>query len=161
MAHSVTAHKTMGLSALGIGLTLLLSTPLAQAGGGAGYGHSGWHGYRHAGIHVASFHGRHHGYRRHGYRHRHHGHHVGEVLGALVVGSVLTNLIDAAVRPRTTIVTERIYVEPVGTRVLYRDDAGWSRSRSRRDAMPARAVLESTPPTRYLGTWEEYRARRD
>lgn len=68
------------------------------------------------------------GYGQRNYRHyrsRHHSH-VGEVLGAIVAGAVITNLISDAVQPRTTVVERTVYSsDPYNTRYLGSEDDGY------------------------------------
>lgn len=129
-----------------------LLAPAAFAGG-HGYGHRGYthhNNYRNTVVHHSRYvsvrHNRHYrrppvrrynhqpyryaGYRysRPHYRHhysRHHSH-VGEVLGAVVAGAVITNLISAAVQPRTTVVERTVYrSDPYNTRYLGAYDDGY------------------------------------
>lgn len=54
-------------------------------------------------------------YDRYGYygpRHHRHHTHAGEVLGALVVGAILTDVIADAVTPRTTVIERRVVSGP-------------------------------------------------
>ena len=93
-------------------------SPAALAGGHGRHG--GYHGYHgHAGYGHYAYargsygHSRHYryrtprGYYRHHRRHRHW--RAGEVLGAVVAGAIITNVIADAFEPRTTVIERRVY----------------------------------------------------
>ncbi|HET8897484.1 MAG TPA: hypothetical protein VFN09_01695 [Rhodanobacteraceae bacterium] len=141
-------RRLFGTALLVAGVALM--TPAAVAGGWPGHRHhdNAWrHGYyghpviRHdygpvrvypRRLDTRRYVGYRDGYRYRPYRpHYRHDHwRVGEVVGALVVGSILADVISDAVQPRTRVVERRVVSGP-----YYRD---------------------ATPPTRYIGSDSGY-----
>lgn len=67
-----------------------------------------------------------HDYRRRGWHDHDRGWRVGGLLGAVVAGAVITNLITNAIEPRTTVVERTVYRDdPRQTRYLGSDDDGY------------------------------------
>ena len=126
-------------------------SPAVLAGGhGRHGGYHGSHGfYGYAGYGYASY--GHHGYRharRYSYRAprryypRYHRWGPGEVLGAVVAGAIITNVIADAFEPRTTVIERRVYrssypdysdgyyrQDRYNTRYVGRDDSYYERRR--------------------------------
>lgn len=135
-----------------LALALALLSPAALAGqygrhGGysVNYGHGSYgyqsHAYRYRGDRYRGYRGYrsyrgHYGYRPVPYRgYRHHRHwRAGEVLGAVVAGAIITNVIADAFEPRTTVVERRVYrsdypVDSYGTRYIGPADGYYHRRR--------------------------------
>lgn len=131
--------------AAALALACGLLAPAAFAGGHGGHrGHGNAYGHSHRGsVHhtyrttvirssrhapvryysrpvygYAGYRG--HGYARYNHYRPHHHWRVGEVLGAVVAGAVITNLISDALQPRTTVVERTVIRDDPYRRTVYR-----------------------------------------
>lgn len=148
-----TVHMTMVTSLVALALALLSPAALAAGqhsrygGHGGAYGH-GSHAYRGSAYRSRSRAHRSRAYRYRGHRgyrgayrparyrrHRSHNHwSPGDVLGAVVAGAIITNVIADAVQPRTTVVERRVYRSSYpdysrDTRYIGRDNGYYDRRR--------------------------------